>query len=196
MPRLPQRVCGCFFPTAAGYGDFCHQLKNNPGGFTSIRNFSGIDAGWSCWRIRFVNFGQDKFPFGQFWCSSYYPGRWGNFRPFRIWYLSARGCLLRSFLCRYHGYRTRTRWYGSRFRGPYPCQDSTAAAEFLIDCMNEAADEWNRWLPAYAMVSEFAGYKQQQVSIIQESYSLCCLWLHFGCKINFYFTVRKTLYKL
>ena len=39
MPRLPQRIAVVSSPTAAGYGDFCHQLQNNPGGFTSIRNF-------------------------------------------------------------------------------------------------------------------------------------------------------------
>lgn len=33
MPRLPQRIAVISSPTAAGYGDFCHQLKNNPGGF-------------------------------------------------------------------------------------------------------------------------------------------------------------------
>ena len=29
MPRLPQRVAIISSPTAAGYGDFCHQLQNN-----------------------------------------------------------------------------------------------------------------------------------------------------------------------
>ena len=33
MPRLPQRIAVVSSPTAAGYGDFCHQLQNNPGGF-------------------------------------------------------------------------------------------------------------------------------------------------------------------
>lgn len=33
MPRLPQRIAIVSSPTAAGYGDFCHQLKNNPRGF-------------------------------------------------------------------------------------------------------------------------------------------------------------------
>lgn len=33
MPRLPQRVAVISSPTAAGYGDFCHQLENNPRGF-------------------------------------------------------------------------------------------------------------------------------------------------------------------
>lgn len=33
IPRLPQRVAVISSSTAAGYGDFCHQLKNNPGGF-------------------------------------------------------------------------------------------------------------------------------------------------------------------
>lgn len=33
MPRLPQRIAVISSPTAAGYGDFCHQLKNNPGEF-------------------------------------------------------------------------------------------------------------------------------------------------------------------
>lgn len=39
IPRLPQRVAVISSSTAAGYGDFCHQLKNNPGGFSSIRSF-------------------------------------------------------------------------------------------------------------------------------------------------------------
>ena len=29
MPRLPQRIAIISSPTAAGYGDFCHQLQNN-----------------------------------------------------------------------------------------------------------------------------------------------------------------------
>ncbi len=33
MPRLPQRVAVISSPTAAGYGDFCHQLQHNPRGF-------------------------------------------------------------------------------------------------------------------------------------------------------------------
>ncbi len=33
MPRLPQRIAVISSPTAAGYGDFCHQLENNPRGF-------------------------------------------------------------------------------------------------------------------------------------------------------------------
>lgn len=32
-PRLPQRIAVISSPTAAGYGDFCHQLENNPRGF-------------------------------------------------------------------------------------------------------------------------------------------------------------------
>lgn len=33
MPRLPQRVAVISSATAAGYGDFCHQLRNNARGF-------------------------------------------------------------------------------------------------------------------------------------------------------------------
>lgn len=33
MPDLPQRIAVISSPTAAGYGDFCHQLQNNPRGF-------------------------------------------------------------------------------------------------------------------------------------------------------------------
>ena len=33
MPDLPQRIAVVSSPTAAGYGDFCHQLKNNSRGF-------------------------------------------------------------------------------------------------------------------------------------------------------------------
>lgn len=33
MPTLPQRIAVISSPTAAGYGDFCHQLKQNPRGF-------------------------------------------------------------------------------------------------------------------------------------------------------------------
>lgn len=33
MPFLPQRIAVVSSATAAGYGDFCHQLKHNPGGF-------------------------------------------------------------------------------------------------------------------------------------------------------------------
>ena len=33
MPCLPQRIAVISSPTAAGYGDFCHQLKNNSKGF-------------------------------------------------------------------------------------------------------------------------------------------------------------------
>ncbi|ADV42165.1 exodeoxyribonuclease VII large subunit [Bacteroides helcogenes] len=33
IPRLPQHIAIISSPTAAGYGDFCHQLQNNPRGF-------------------------------------------------------------------------------------------------------------------------------------------------------------------
>lgn len=33
MPCLPQRIAVISSPTAAGYGDFCHQLQNNTRGF-------------------------------------------------------------------------------------------------------------------------------------------------------------------
>lgn len=33
MPLLPQRIAVVSSATAAGYGDFCHQLKHNSGGF-------------------------------------------------------------------------------------------------------------------------------------------------------------------
>lgn len=33
IPRLPQRIAVISSPTAAGYDDFCHQLQNNPRGF-------------------------------------------------------------------------------------------------------------------------------------------------------------------
>ena len=33
MPRLPQRIAVISSSTAAGYGDFCHQLQNNARGF-------------------------------------------------------------------------------------------------------------------------------------------------------------------
>lgn len=33
MPRLPQRIAVISSPTAAGYGDFCHQLRHNARGF-------------------------------------------------------------------------------------------------------------------------------------------------------------------
>lgn len=33
MPRLPQRIAVLSSATAAGYGDFCHQLKHNPRNF-------------------------------------------------------------------------------------------------------------------------------------------------------------------
>lgn len=33
MPVLPQRVAVVSSPTAAGYGDFCHQLRHNPHGY-------------------------------------------------------------------------------------------------------------------------------------------------------------------
>lgn len=33
MPLLPQRIAVISSPTAAGYGDFCHQLKHNPRGY-------------------------------------------------------------------------------------------------------------------------------------------------------------------
>lgn len=33
IPCLPQRIAVISSPTAAGYGDFCHQLQNNPRGF-------------------------------------------------------------------------------------------------------------------------------------------------------------------
>lgn len=33
MPLLPQRIAVVSSATAAGYGDFCHQLQHNPGGY-------------------------------------------------------------------------------------------------------------------------------------------------------------------
>lgn len=38
MPLLPQRIAVISSATAAGYGDFCHQLQHNSRGFSFIRN--------------------------------------------------------------------------------------------------------------------------------------------------------------
>ncbi|MFK2395928.1 exodeoxyribonuclease VII large subunit [Bacteroides fragilis] len=45
MPLLPQRIAVISSATAAGYGDFCHQLQHNRAGSTSVRTFSRPDAG-------------------------------------------------------------------------------------------------------------------------------------------------------
>ena len=46
MPPLPQRVAIVSSPTAAGYGDFCHQLKHNGCGYAfSLRLFPALMQG-------------------------------------------------------------------------------------------------------------------------------------------------------
>ena len=46
MPLLPQRVAVVSSPTAAGYGDFCHQLAHNPRGYYfKVELFSAIMQG-------------------------------------------------------------------------------------------------------------------------------------------------------
>lgn len=57
IPILPQRIAVISSATAAGYGDFCHQLQHNSGGFFSIRSFSGFNAGKSGGGIRVGCFG-------------------------------------------------------------------------------------------------------------------------------------------
>ena len=46
MPVLPQRIAVISSATAAGYGDFCHQLENNPRGYAfNTELFSAIMQG-------------------------------------------------------------------------------------------------------------------------------------------------------
>lgn len=52
MPELPRRVAVISSATAAGYGDFCHQLTNNPRDITSIPNSSLPPCRATVWRNR------------------------------------------------------------------------------------------------------------------------------------------------
>ena len=46
MPVLPQRVAVISSPTAAGYGDFCHQLEHNPRGYAfQVTLFAAVMQG-------------------------------------------------------------------------------------------------------------------------------------------------------
>ena len=57
MPVLPQRIAVISSATAAGYGDFCHQLQHNPGGFFFLYGaFPRIDAGKSGRRVGIGSF--------------------------------------------------------------------------------------------------------------------------------------------
>ena len=115
MPRLPQRIAVVSSPTAAGYGDFCHQLQNNPGGFYFYTElFPALMQGDRVEEsvlsaLDKINSRSDSFDVVVIILGG---GATSDLSGFDS-YLLAAAC----------------------------AKTPTAADEFLIDCMNEAADE-------------------------------------------------------
>jgi len=142
MPRLPQRVAVISSPTAAGYGDFCHQLKNNPRNFffytelfpalmqgdrvedSVLSAFDKINARLSEFDVVVIIRGG---------------GATSDLSCFDTYLLAAACAQFPLPVITGIGHERDETVLDSvahtRVKTP------TAAAEFLIDCMNDAADE-------------------------------------------------------
>lgn len=125
MPRLPQRVAVISSATAAGYGDFCHQLRNNARGFYfRTELFPALMQGERVEEsvlaaLDEINARRDSFD-----VVVIIRGGGRHVRPLRLRHLPA-GCRLRTVPAScYHRHRTRTRRYGARLRGSPAGEDS------------------------------------------------------------------------
>ena len=119
MPRLPQRIAVISSPTAAGYGDFCHQLQNNPRGFYFYTElFPALMQG-------------DRVEESVLSAFDKVNARLTEFDAVVI----IRGGGATSDIGHERDDTVLDSVAHTRVKTP------TAAAEFLIDCMNDAADE-------------------------------------------------------
>ena len=192
MPRLPQRIAVVSSPTAAGYGDFCHQLQNNPGGFYFYTElFPALMQGDRVEEsvlsaLDKINSRSDSFDVVVIIRGG---GATSDLSGFDTYLLAAACAQFPLPVITGIGHERDDTVLDSvahtRVKTP------TAAAEFLIDCMNEAADELESLAARLCDGVRNLLVQATEVSIIQESYSLCCLWLHFGCKINFAYRPKR-----
>ena len=142
IPRLPQCIAVISSPTAAGYGDFCHQLQNNPRGFyfhTELfpalmqgeRVEESVLAALDKINSRLDNFDVVVIIRGG--------GATSDLSGFDTYLLAAACAQFPLPVITGIGHERDDTVIDSvahtRVKTP------TAAAEFLIDCMNDAADE-------------------------------------------------------
>lgn len=142
IARLPQRIAVISSPTAAGYGDFCHQLQNNPRGFYfHTELFPALMQGERVEEsvlaaLDKINARLDKFDAVVIIRGG---GATSDLSGFDTYLLAAACAQFPLPIITGIGHERDDTVLDSvahtRVKTP------TAAAEFLIDCMSDAADE-------------------------------------------------------
>ena len=142
MPRLPQRIAVISSPTAAGYGDFCHQLQNNPRGFYFYTElFPALMQGDRVEESVLSAFDKVNARLTEFDAVVIIRGggATSDLSGFDTYLLAAACAQFPLPIITGIGHERDDTVLDSvahtRVKTP------TAAAEFLIDCMNDAADE-------------------------------------------------------
>ncbi len=142
MPRLPQRIAVISSSTAAGYGDFCHQLQNNPRNFYFYTELFPALMQGECVEesvlaaLDKINARSDQFDAVVIIRGG---GATSDLSGFDTYLLAAACAQFSLPVITGIGHERDDTVLDSvahtRVKTP------TAAAEFLIDCMNDAADE-------------------------------------------------------
>lgn len=142
IARLPQRIAVISSPTAAGYGDFCHQLQNNPRGFyfhtelfPALMQGERVEGSVLA-ALDKINARLDKFDAVVIIRGG---GATSDLSGFDTYLLAAACAQFPLPIITGIGHERDDTVLDSvahtRVKTP------TAAAEFLIDCMSDAADE-------------------------------------------------------
>lgn len=165
MPRLPQRIAVISSSTAAGYGDFCHQLRHNPRGFCFYTEL--FPASMQGERVEAsvlaaldkINSRPEDFDVVVIIRGG---GATSDLSGFDTYLLAAACAQFPLPVITGIGHERDDTVLDSvahtRVKTP------TAAAEFLIGCMNDAADELD-WLSSrlYAGVGNLLAKEQQRL---------------------------------
>lgn len=124
MPVLPQRIAVISSATAAGYGDFCHQLQHNSGGFFFYTElFPALMQGNQVEESVLAALDRINDRVNEFDVVVIIRGggATSDLSGFDT-YLCGRLCPVP--VARHHRYRSRAGRYGARLCGTYPGEDS------------------------------------------------------------------------
>ena len=125
MPVLPQRIAVISSATAAGYGDFCHQLQHNSGGFFFYTElFPALMQGNQVEESVLAALDRINDRVNEFDVVVIIRGggATSDLSGFDTYLLGGRLCPVP--VARHHRYRSRAGRYGARLCGTYPGEDS------------------------------------------------------------------------
>ena len=188
IPRLPQRVAVISSSTAAGYGDFCHQLKNNPGGFYFYTElFPALMQGDRVEESVLVALDKINSRLESFDVVVIIRGggATSDLSGFDTYLLAAACAQFPLPVITGIGHERDDTVLDSvahtRVKTP------TAAAEFLIGCMNDAAEELEM-LACRTLIRRcpgVVGTGAPEVGVVQEPYPFGRLQVYIGCEVCF-----------